>query len=235
MDAAGTEVRVFEDLVSVSEALARALVESARVAIAERGRFTMALAGGNTPRTLYRILAEKHRDDVSWSQVHFFWSDERFVDAKDPESNVGLALALLAPLHVPESNLHAPDTRLASPEETARRYEDELEPFLPLDAVLLGLGEDGHIASLFPDSPALDETKRLILAVRNAPKPPPLRVTMSLPAVNRAREVHFLVSGTPKRDALARTLSGKGSALPARRVHPEGGTVTWWVDRLALP
>lgn len=235
MAAADTDLRVFEDLHTLSAAAAQAFVETAREAVEERGRFVVALAGGETPKELYRVLANEHADDLPWQHVHWFWSDERFVGPDDPESNVGMARECLGPLALPERCWHPPDTSLPSPEETAERYERELPPFLPMDVVLLGLGEDGHIASLFPGSPALEEKERLVVAVRDAPKPPPLRITMTLPAIHRSRAVHFLVSGSRKRDALTRTLRVEAPPLPASRIQPAGGRVTWWVDRSATP
>ena len=233
MAAAGTELRVFEDVGALSGAAARALVDAGTSAVAERGRFTLALAGGETPKTLYRRLATEHRDDLPWGDVHLFWSDERFVPRDHPESNAGAALVLLRPLSLPEENVHAPDTTLARPEDAARRYEDELLRFHPLDAVLLGIGEDGHVASLFPRASALEEARRLVVAVHDAPKPPPERITMTIPALNGSRAVHFLVIGSGKREALRRVLSGADPSLPASRVRPREGTVIFWADRAA--
>jgi len=233
MAAAGTELRVFEGVGALSDAAARALVDAGKRALGERGRFTLALSGGETPKSLYRRLATKHRDDLPWGDVHLFWSDERFVPRHHPESNSGAALALLLPLSLPEENVHAPDTTLARAEDAAARYENELSRFLPLDAVLLGIGEDGHVASLFPGAPALEERKRLVVAVHDAPRPPPERITMTIPALDEARAIHFLVSGASKRGVLGRVLSGADPSLPASRVRPREGTVTFWADRAA--
>ena len=233
MAAAGIELRVFDGIEALSGAAARALVDEGKKAFAERGRFALALAGGETPKTLYRKLATEHRDGFPWRDVHLFWSDERFVPRDHPESNSGTALELLRPLFLREENVHAPETTLASPEDAARRYEDELARFHPLDAVLLGMGEDGHVASLFPGAPALEETGRLVVAVRDAPKPPPERITMTIPALNGARAVHFLVSGSGKRAALKRVLSGTDASLPASRIRPREGAVIFWADREA--
>ena len=219
----------------MSAAAARALVGAGKSAFAERGRFTLALAGGETPKTLYLRLATEHRGDLPWRDVHLFWSDERFVPRNHPESNAGAALALLRPLPLREENVHAPDTTLAHPEDAARRYEDELLRFHPLDAVLLGIGEDGHVASLFPRAPALDEMRRLVVAVHDAPKPPQERITMTIPALNGARAVHFLVTGSAKREALRSVLSGAGPSLPASRIRPREGAVIFWADREAAP
>jgi 6-phosphogluconolactonase len=233
MPKAKADLRVFETLDELSAAAARTIAEAANDAIHRRGSFTLALAGGETPRGLYRRLASDHRQDVPWDSVHLFWSDERFVPIDDPDSNAAMARDILAPLALPSRNLHVPETRDVDVDECARRYEEELLPFLPLDATLLGLGEDGHVASLFPGSSALDETTRLVVAVRGAPKPPPLRITMTLPAINRSRSVHILVSGAAKKAALARALGDDPPVVPGGRVRPEGGLATWWVDRAA--
>jgi 6-phosphogluconolactonase len=233
MAAAGTELRVFDDVEALSAAAARTLVEEGKSAILERGRFTLALAGGETPRTLYRTLAGEHRDELPWKDVHLFWSDERFVPSEHAESNVGAALALLLPLSIPAENVHAPDTTLSSLEDAARRYEEELLRFHPLDAVLLGIGEDGHVASLFPGAPALEETTRLVVPVHGASKPPSERITMTIPALNAARAVYFLVTGSTKREALKRVLEGADPLLPASRVRSKAGKVIFWADRAA--
>ena len=235
MDAADTELRVFEDVEGLSAAAARALVEEAGRAIAERGRFTLALSGGKTPWPLYDRLAAEHRGDEIWRSVHLFWTDERFVPLDHPDSNAGAALTRLRPLSLPSENLHVPDTRLALPEETARRYERELRAFLPLDSALLGMGDDGHVASLFPGSPALEETHRLVVAVHHSPKPPLARISMTLPALSGARVVHFLVTGSAKREALNRVLSGADPSLPASRVRLRDGRTLFWADRAAAP
>jgi len=235
MAAADIDLRVFDGVQALSGAAARAVVDEGKKAFAERGRFALALAGGETPKTLYRRLAMEHRDGLPWRNVHLFWSDERFVPRDHPESNAGTALELLRPLCLPAENIHAPDTTLASPEDAARRYEDELAGFLPLDAVLLGMGEDGHVASLFPGSPALEETGRLVVAVRDAPKPPPDRITMTIPALDEARAVHFLVTGAGKRAPLKRVLSGTDASLPASRIRPREGAAIFWADREAAP
>jgi 6-phosphogluconolactonase len=233
MPPARADVRVFETLEELSAAAARALVEAANDAIRSRGSFTLALAGGETPKSLYRRLASRHREDVPWSSVHLFWSDERFVPIDHEDSNAGAAREILAPLGIPSRNVHVPETRAVDADEAARRYEEELIPFVPLDATLLGLGEDGHVASLFPGSPALGETTRLVVAVKGAPKPPPVRITMTLAAIRQSRAVHVLVSGASKREALSRALHEDPPVVPGGLVRSEAGFATWWVDRAA--
>jgi 6-phosphogluconolactonase len=234
VEATTTELRVFDDLEALSAAAARTLVDAANDAIQKRGRFTIALSGGETPKPLYRRLASEHRDDVPWNVVHLFWSDERLVPQDDPDSNVGTARAILAPLPLLPENIHPPDTRPGDADVVAGRYETELERFDPLDAVVLGLGEDGHVASLFPGSSSLEESPRLVAGVRDSPKPPPVRITMTLAAIHRARAVHVLVAGEAKREALFRALHESPPRTPAGLVR-SGGAAVFWADRAAAP
>jgi 6-phosphogluconolactonase len=173
--------------------------------------------------------------------VHFFLSDERYVPGDHPDSNYRMVReALFDKVPVPATSIHIPPTDLSEPDEAALRYEEEIRDFLGrgasrLDWVLLGLGEDGHVASLFPYSPLLAETKRWVIAVRDSPKPPPLRLTMTLPLINRASQVHVLVIGKAKAGALRSALTEPRSSRrsPAQGIKPVEGTVTWWVDEEA--
>jgi 6-phosphogluconolactonase len=233
------DVHVFDDLSGLSLAVAETLVSGALRAESERGAFSIALAGGSTPLPLYRLLGGDLRDRVPWSSIHFFWSDERYVPPGDPRSNVRAAReSMLGRAPVPARNVHAPDTSRSDPDESARRYENEVLSYLDsvpggFDWILLGLGEDGHVASLFPESAALEEQRRLVVAVLDAPAPPPMRLTMTYPLINRAREIHFLVSGADKRHAVRRALEHPSREIPARRVRPTAGRVTWWLDGAA--
>jgi 6-phosphogluconolactonase len=185
-------------------------------------------------------VAEELRDRIPWSSVHVFWSDERYVPPDHPDSNVRMAReALLDAVPLPPRNLHLPDTTLSNPDEAAQRYEEEIGRHLRggacLDWVLLGLGDDGHVASLFPGSPALGEEQRWVVAVRASPKPPPTRLTMTPPILNSAREIHFLVQGHEKAEALGTAVSDSSlpPRLPAQAVRPQTGRITWWVDAAA--
>ena len=231
---------IFEDRKGLSRAVARALVDASQRATRARGRFALALAGGSTPALLYEILATEHRDQIPWAQTHLFWSDERYVPSDHRDSNYRMVReTLLDSVPLAAENVHAPDTAAGSPDESAARYERTIRDFYApkepgLDWILLGLGEDGHIASLFPGAPALEETQHLVVAVTDSPKPPPVRVTMTLPLINGSREVHFLVSGESKRAALAGsrgggTGTGGDARLPAQRVRRDA--TFWWVDR----
>jgi 6-phosphogluconolactonase len=181
------------------------------------------------------LLASEFRDALAWNRVHFFWTDERFVPPEDSESNYRMAReALLEPLGLPHENIHSPDTGVSEPSDAAERYQDTMRVFfgseLPrFDWILLGMGEDGHVASLFPGSRDLEETERLVVAVHESPKPPPVRLTMTLPLLNAAREIHFLIAGRRKQDAFSKILRQENVHLPAQRVRPIDGTVDWWV------
>jgi 6-phosphogluconolactonase len=225
------DIRIFENRGLVSRALAEAFVDAALEA---SGRFSVALAGGRTPRLLYELLATECLDVIPWKKVHFFWSDERYVPPDHPDSNQLMACETLLD-HVPvlASNIHRPPTTLDDPEEAARLYETEIHD--PLDWMLLGLGEDGHLASLFPGSPALEVNDRSFIVVRDSPKPPPLRLTVTLPLINRSTRIHFIVSGKGKAEALRSTLEGPPDPgrWPAQNVKPRQGSLTWWVDEEA--
>jgi 6-phosphogluconolactonase len=239
--AKGYDLRVFPDRSQMSRAVAEALADSARERTSLGKRFSLALAGGSTPRGLYEVLATEFRNEVRWDGVHFFFSDERWVPFDHPDSNYQMAReTFLDAIGAPKANIHLPRTDLDDPEEAATRYEEDLRDYFGseeprLDWVLLGLGEDGHIASLFPRSTALAEAERWVVAVRESPKPPPIRLTMTLPLINLASQVHFMVSGDEKADALAATLEGPRllDALPASLVEPFEKASTWWVDEAA--
>jgi len=229
---------------ALARAAAEAVAEAAAIAVAERGRFTIALAGGATPRPLYALLADAgapFRARVPWDRVHVFFGDERCVPPDHAESNWRMAReALLDPVR-PASAWRMPGEQ-PDPAAAAAAYEAVLARFFGVsaaggsppafDVVLLGLGADGHTASLFPGSPALEETVRWVAAPW-VPRLGAHRLTLTLPVLNAAREALFLVAGADKADALRRVLAGD-AALPAARVRPAGGAI-FYVDRAAAP
>jgi 6-phosphogluconolactonase len=231
--------------VSDAEALAKTAADRilARIA-ANRGRVAICLTGGSSPRQLYQLLAtERYRSRIPWDRVHWFIGDERFVPADDPLNNMGTARRLFLDSYAPASNIHPIPTDTANLHEAARRYESELQSFhgadrldstRPLfDVVLMGVGPDGHTASLFPDYPALEETDRWVVGVPEAHVEPFVpRVTLTLPALGSCREMLFEVSGSDKRAILTRVLDGED--LPANRAHSTGETI-WLVDKAAQP
>jgi len=222
----------FPDSEALYGAAARLVETVAAEAIAARGRFRIALAGGTTPRPLYQRLSRSER--IDWPHVHVFWSDERCVPSEDPASNAGAARRdLLDRVPVPPSQIHRIEGE-HRPIEAADAYEALLRRELGedgrLDLVLLGLGVDGHTASLFPEQPALSEVHRWILPVR-VDAQPPWRVTMTLPLIRRARNVLLLATGTEKAEVVSRIEGGE--RLPAGRVAPRRGRLTWMIDREA--
>ena len=200
--------------------------ETAAESIAERGLFRVALAGGATPSRLHEVLAASpYADLVAWNRTHVFFGDERCVPERSLERNDGAAReALLDRVPIPPENVHRIDAQKAS---AAESYEEDLRRHFRLrrgelprfDLVFLGLGPDGHTASLFPGRPEVEVKDRLAVRVEGAPKPPPDRVTLTLPVLSAARQAVFLVAGGGKADALRRALEGD-PALPASRVRP---------------
>ncbi len=224
----------------MSRAAAEAFVQLANKNVSEKGRFTVALAGGNTPRAIYRLLATEFREQIPWAQVHLFWGDERYVPVDDPNSNYHMVReTLLAPISAAAENVHPIPTELYRPDEAARLYEQFLYHFwgdsLPrFDLIMLGLGKDAHCASLFPGSPALQERKRLVV-VAQSPQPPKIRLTLTFPVINQAANIYFFVNGEDKAPALQSILEGPRDLqkFPAQAVQPTNGQVIWWVDEKA--
>ncbi|SDD47156.1 6-phosphogluconolactonase [Belnapia rosea] len=222
------------------EALARHVADwTLQLALSRPGTVAIALSGGSTPKRLYHLLAASPwRERMPWDRVHLFWGDERFVPADHPDSNQGMARgALIAHVPIPPANLH-PVPVDGTPEEAARRYEAELRRFaatrpgLPLfDLQLLGLGPDGHTASLFPGTAALEERAAWAIAVIGA-KPEP-RITLTYPALENSAEVAFLVAGADKRAMLQRLREGD-RGIPAGRLSASR-PVTIFADRAAAP
>ena len=203
------------------------------------GRVSLALTGGVTSARLYARLGQAHAA-VRWSDVDFFWSDERLVPFGHLASNFRGAYSVwLKPAQVPEAKLHRPDVDASDPDTIADAYEAEIRrclgPGLSLDCVLLSVGKDGHVASLFPGHPATAEADRLVMPVLDSPKPPPDRVAMTLPLINRARRIHLLAVGRAKAAALRATLAdGLDPGLwPVHGVRPTTGHLTVWADREA--
>jgi 6-phosphogluconolactonase len=238
MDAA---VTVFPTPEALADGAARAIVDAAREAVAARGRFTVALAGGDTPRATYsRLAAGPPVEEMPWAQTHVFFGDERCVGPDDPASNYRMANeTLLAKVPLPRDQVHRirgeVDCEEAAQEYTRRLAEvfgtrrGELPRF---DLVLLGMGLDGHTASLFPGSPVLKEVFRPVAAVHASQAAIPQRLTLTFPVLNAARAVIFLVSGAEKAKAVKAVLVD-GGMLPAAMVTPEDGRLVWMLDRSA--
>lgn len=237
------ELRVLADPAALAEAAARHFIALARQAIAARGRFSVALAGGTTPRAMYQQLARLPlRDDVEWAYVHMFWSDERFVPPDHPESCFRMAReTLLEQISIPAANIYPAPTVGGEPAAAAAAYADTVSAFFQpgpprFDLILLGIGPDGHTASLFPGAPeAVHPSDNLVVAVHDSPKPPPTRLSFTLKLINAAANVAVLVSGRDKAATLREILRAPANParLPAQGIRPGAGTLVWMVDQAA--
>jgi 6-phosphogluconolactonase len=233
-------------VITVADPAALAQIAADRVLArisANNGRVAICLTGGSSPKKLYQLLAtETYRSRIPWDRVHWFLGDERFVPTGDSRNNMNMAREAFLDQCAPISNIHPIPTDI-NPDDSASRYEsglksfygaNELDPNRPLfDVVLMGVGPDGHTASIFPDYPALAETERWVVGVPQAHVEPFVpRVTLTLPVLASCREMLFEVAGADKRTILTRVLGGE--SLPANRAHSIGETV-WLVDKAALP
>jgi 6-phosphogluconolactonase len=233
-------LRSFPSLAFLSDAVARELAKIAKEAIAERGQFTIALSGGETPRTLYDILAKDYQSALDWKHVRFLWGDERYVRRDDPASNYRMAKeSLFDHIPVTPDNVYPVNTALANPEKAAANYSTELSltigGSLPsFDLILLGLGNDGHTASLFPGTD-FERMAGQLVVVTDSPVSPKVRISLTMDVINAARNVFFLVAGEEKKQILKAVLADEGnvdSKYPASRVNPRG-QLTWFVDEAA--
>ncbi len=228
-------VHVYSSSEELSAAAAREFAAKAEEAIEERGRFAVVLAGGSTPETMYGILARDYADHIDWGRVYVFFGDERSVPPHHEDSNLKMASEVLLD-HVPVGNVHRMRGELP-PDEAAEAYEEELRKFFQtedvprFDLILLGIGADGHTASLFPETSALEVTDRLVVA-NPVLKLDTTRITLTAPVLNAARAVNFLVAGEGKAEALKEILEGDADPrrYPAKLVRPSGGP-NWMVDR----
>ncbi len=239
-------IETADSLETLAHRAARRFYEATERAIADplRGRFLVALSGGSTPRALHQALVAHYRDLIPWERVQVFWSDERCVPPDDPESNYRMAReTLLEQVPLPADNIHRMPGERSDYDAAAADYEVEMrhvfgvppDVLLRFDLILLGMGPDGHTASLFPGSPALHETSRLVVP-NQGPKPPPQRLTFTYPLINSARQIMFLVAGAEKAEALRDVLSGQTTIeeRPSVGVRPTDGEVIWMVDREAM-
>lgn len=231
--------RVLPDMDALADAAAREIAEAARQDIEVRGRFLVAAAGGRTPVNTYQRLANGPvREAIDWSRVEVFTSDERAVPPEHPESNFAmLRRTLLDPVGIPPERAHRMRGEAQDLDAAAREYEEALvrtagEPPV-LDLVILGVGADGHTASLFPGASALSETKRWVVA-STGPEGTGRRLTLTFPTILAARRIMVLVAGADKMNTLRRVMAGGAEApLPAERLHEAGSRVVWMVEEQA--
>ena len=229
------DIQIFKDLPALSQAAAQLFIDCANQAIAARGQFLVALSGGGTPTATYRLLVDA---PIDWTRVHVFWGDERCVPVSDPGNSYAQARdVLLAHVPIPAGNIPRVESEL-EPAAAAQAYAATLRgfgsPWPRFDLILLGMGDDGHTASLFPGSP-VDEAEPVIAVTAHYQDRPANRVSLTPRVINDARQVAFLVSGPSKSETLASVLNGDyhPDALPAQRIRPSDGTLTWLMDAAA--
>ena len=233
-------ITVFNDTQALSQAAAELFVQTAREAVAAGGRFTLALTGGSSPVQLYKLLASSpYREQVPWEKTFVFWGDERWVPLTDERSNAKMAFdTFLKQVPVPESQIF-PMWGEGEAEDFANQYEQGLQKHFhqqapQFDLILLGMGDDGHTASLFPGTEVLSETSRWVRAYYLTPQSM-YRVTLTAPLINQARKILFLTFGANKAPALHEVLEGNRNPdlYPSQLIHPKQGEVLWFVDEAA--
>lgn len=240
---ANAELRKLTTPQDLFQAAAEELIHAAEKAVTERGRFTIALSGGSTPRNLYTLIAANASSSLPWNQMFFFFGDERHVPPDSPDSNFRMANeSLLSKVPIPVENIFRAPAENPDALAAAGAYEKTVKGFFALpagefphfDLILLGMGPDGHTASLFPETAALQEKSRLVVA-NWVEKLNTYRITFTLPLINAAWRVMFLVSGIDKAPALHEVFDGKepGEKYPSKLVHPADGNLIWLADRAA--
>lgn len=237
-------VQIFPNAEELAKKSAQFIVETIQRCLSQQTRFSLALAGGSTPKKTYQTLAQREfQNQIPWDKVHLFWGDERLVPPDHPDSNYHMVKeALLDHILIPDENVHRIRTELENPKEIAENYEHELQHFfdpnqkghsIRFDLVLLGLGENGHIASLFPDSNWTPDTSEAVLALW-IPELNAFRISLSCRTLNSSKNIYFIVSGS-KREILNRVLNTPihGKGLPAQLIHPKDGKLLWLIDQEA--
>lgn len=240
------DIEILANAGAVAHAAANAMVDAAESAIGARGHFTIALSGGSTPQALYELLAtDEYRDRIDWGNTFVFWGDERAVPPDDEASSYRMAHeSLLGRVPIPQDNIYRIQGE-GDANAAAADYEQQLRTFFGarapgasiqprFDLILLGMGDDGHTASLFPETEALDEEARWVIA-HFVPKVDMWRISLTAPAINAARQIIFLVTGAGKADTLRDVLEGprRPRQLPAQLIQPINGSLLWLVDEAA--
>ncbi len=234
-------LNVSPDAATLTANLAGAIDKLSQEAIRQRGRFTISLSGGSTPKALYEYLANNYKDRLAWGKTLFFLGDERCVADDDKDNNGKMIMeAMLSKVPVPKANIFRTEGQDKDPKAAASKYQQRIGDAFKVqpaetpvfDLILLGLGPDGHTASLFPGTAALGEDKQWFVA-NWVPKFDSHRLTSTYPLINAARHIIFLVSGEAKAEILAGVLKSPQANYPAQKIRPHSGTLTWFVDRPA--
>ncbi len=237
------EINIVFNYEYLCERVTEEILVLSREKIASQGKFAIALAGGSTPKGIYESMAGPYyQDEFEWEKIHFFWGDERWVPHGDQRSNYRMVLeALISKVKIPSGNIHPVMTEACDPESSARLYEKVIgdvfkskkDEFPVFDLILLGIGQDGHTSSLFPGNPVLLVKDRVVVPVSQQGIPEK-RITLTLPAINHAAMVFFLISGNDKADVVAEVLEDKKKMdYPAKQIKPNQGSVNWFLDRAA--
>ena len=236
-----SQVRIFATTRELFHAAAETFCRVGSLAIRERGKFTVALSGGSTPRGLYQELVANFSSQLLWENVFFFWGDERHVPPDDSESNYRMANeSLLSKLPIPADHVFRIQSERPDAGEAAQAYEQTLRDFFRsapgsfprLDLVLLGMGPDGHTASLFPGTTALEERRHFVVA-NWVEKFSTFRITLTFPVLNHAACMMFLVSGSDKAEMVRTAFTDPGANLPCQRIRPDDGELIWFLDQAA--
>jgi len=230
------DVRIFPDIRNLTECIAQSMKESINQTDSS-GQYFLALAGGNTPRALYQLLAEDYADKIAWTNVRLFWGDERYVSISDSRSNFRMVQeTLLRHVPIPTNQIHPMPTNYENPNDAAYAYEITLRKYFHsmwprFNLMILGLGSDGHTASIFPGSISSDD-KRWVVATQ-APTDPKQRLTLTLPVLSNSERVFFIVTGSDKANALKRTLTQNVEVqwCPAAGVYQKNASVIFWTDK----
>jgi 6-phosphogluconolactonase len=235
-------MHVFSDAEQLNEALAQWIVSTAKESVARQSRFTIALTGGSSPKKLYQLLTQPpYKDELFWKDTYVFWGDERFVPQEDDRYNAKMAYeTLLNHIPVPRDQIYPmPYSTVIPPEEVARQYENLLRNHFntsapQFDLILLGMGDDGHTASLFPRTPVLDEKERWVRDVYHTGQQM-YRITLTAPLINQAKKIAFLLFGENKAQVLQNILEGgyQPQQLPTQLIKPLSGELHWFMDEAA--
>lgn len=236
------DLEIYQDTDDLINALAKVICKISKESIETRGQFNFVLSGGSSPKKLYELLASKpYKNNMDWDKTYFFFGDERFVPINDPQRNSLMAeKALFKPLNIAESHVFKVDTT-SSPEEAAQRYAESIATHFQkkpvvFDFVLLGLGDNAHTASLFPNTAILEETEATVKSVF-VKEVHMYRITMTAPLINQARHIAFLVFGEGKAEAIYNVLHNNGNSpldYPAKLIHPKKGCLYWFLDTNAF-
>ncbi|MBA3872936.1 MAG: 6-phosphogluconolactonase [Anaerolineae bacterium] len=235
-----TNIRVAPDVATLARQAADTIQNLANTSISQAGRFSIALSGGSTPKTLFQLLAAEYKQKIDWKNTQVFWSDERCVPPDDADSNYKMAReTLLEIVPLPASNIYRIKGEL-EPADGATQYDETLRSYfhdqLPrFDLIMLGMGDDGHTASLFPGTDAVNERQRWVIPNHVVSAKQTWRITLTVPVVNNAANVMFLVAGTGKAERLKQVIQGefKPNELPSQLIKPTDGNLIWAIDQAA--